>query len=103
MCGESLWRSRATVLAANSALLMVCLSGCDLISMWVVVCVCGLTTYVSNVGFPVFWDPSVYMKLSGFHAARNGLSVIFGGYACLGRGLGMRCGCLCVVGLSCRG
>ena len=50
---------------ANSAMSIVCLSGCDLISMWVVDCVCGLTMDAPNVGFSIFWDPSVYMKLSG--------------------------------------
>ncbi len=74
ICGESLWRSRATVMAANSALLIVCLSGWDLIPMWVVVCVCGLTMDAPSVGFPAFFDPSMYMKMSGFHAAWTGLS-----------------------------
>ena len=74
ICVESLWRSRTTAMAANSAMLIVGLSGCDLISMCVVVCVCELTIDAPSLGFPVFWDPSVYMKLSGFHAARNGLS-----------------------------
>ena len=48
-----------------------------------VVCDCGLTMDAPSVGFPVFWDPYVYMKLCGFHAARNGMSVIFGGW-CVG-------------------
>ena len=61
-------------MAANSAQLIMCLFVCDLISMWEVVCVCGLTMDAPDVGFPVFWDPSVYMKLFGFHDARNGLS-----------------------------
>ncbi len=102
ICGESLWRSRATVMAASSALLIVCLSGCDL----VVVCVCGLTMDAPNVGFPVLWEPSVYMKLFGFHAARKELSgrcgVVVYGLVCLGRGLCGRRGYLCVVGLSYR-
>ncbi len=86
ICVESLWMSMATAMAASSALLIVCLSGCDLISMCVVVCVCGLTIDAPSLGFPVFWDPSVYIKLSGFHAARNGFSG-----RCWGRcvGLGM--------------
>ena len=83
ICGESLWRSRDTVMAANSALLIVSLSGCDLISMWVVVCVCGLTMDAPNEGFPVFWEPSVYMKLFGFHVARKDLSWRCGG-RCVG-------------------
>ena len=61
-------------MAANSALLIVCLSGCDLISMWVGVCVCGLTTDVLNVGFLVYSDLFVCMKMYGLHAARNGPS-----------------------------
>ena len=64
---------------ANSALLIVCLYGRDLISMWVVVCVCWLTMDVPNVGFPIFGDPSVYMNLSEFHAVRYGLSGRCGG------------------------
>jgi hypothetical protein len=71
------------VITANSALLIACLSDCYLISMWVVVCVCGLTMDAPYAGFPVFWDPSLYMKLYGFHAARNGLSGIFRG-RCVG-------------------
>ena len=36
-----------------------------------------------NVGFSIFWrDPSVYMKLFGIHAARNGLSGRCGGSMC---------------------
>jgi len=55
-----LWRSMATVMAADSALLTVCLSGCNLISTWVVVFVCGLTIDALNVGFPVFLSVCVY-------------------------------------------
>jgi hypothetical protein len=61
-------------MAVSSTLLIVCLSGCDLILMCVVVCVCGLTIDAPGLGFPVFWDPSVYMKLFGFQVARKGLS-----------------------------
>ena len=67
-------------MAANSALLIVCLPGCDLISMWLVVCVCGLTMDAPNMGFPIFWDLLVYIKLSRFHDARNGLSGRCGGW-----------------------
>ena len=70
-------------MADNFAMIIVCLSGYDSMSMWVVVCVCWLTTDAPNVGFPVFLDPSVYMKLSGFHVARNGLSGRCGG-RCVG-------------------
>jgi len=49
----------AMVLAASSALLIVCPSGCDLISMCVVVCMVGFIIDASSVGMPVTWDPSV--------------------------------------------
>jgi hypothetical protein len=49
------------VIAINSAMLIVCLSCCDLTSICVVVCVEGLTMDAPSVGFPVFWEPSVYM------------------------------------------
>jgi len=83
ICGDSFWRSRDTVMAANSALLIVCLSGCVLISIWVVVCLCGFTMDDPNAGFPDFCHPFVYMKPSGFHYAWNGLIEIFWGW-CLG-------------------
>ena len=67
-------------MAANSALLIMCRSGCDFISMWVVACVCGLTMDGPIVGFPNFFYPSVYMKLFGFHAAWSGLSESFMGW-----------------------
>jgi hypothetical protein len=70
------------VKAINSALLIVCLSGYDLISMRVVVCVCGLTMDAPSVGFPVFY-PSVYKNLFGFHATWNGLNECFWGL-CVG-------------------
>ena len=50
-----------SVIVVSSALLIVCLSGCDLTSMCVVVCVEGLTMDAPSVGFPVCWEPSVYM------------------------------------------
>ena len=51
------------MIAISSALFIVCLSGCDLTSICVVVCVEGLTmdAPIASVGFPVFWEPSVYM------------------------------------------
>ncbi len=45
----------------SSALLIVCLPGCDLTSICVVVCVAGLTMAAPSVEFPYFWEPSVYM------------------------------------------
>ena len=49
----------ATAMAANSALLIVCLSGCDLISMRVIVFVLGFTTPAPSVGFPLTSESSV--------------------------------------------
>jgi hypothetical protein len=49
-------------MTASSDLLIVCLSGCDLISIWMVVWVCGFTMDASSVGFPDLCDPSIYMK-----------------------------------------
>jgi hypothetical protein len=80
ICGSSLWRSRATVMVASSAPLIVCLSGCDLISIWVVVWVRGFTTDAPRVGFPVICDPSVYTKIYGFHVAWKGLIEGFVGF-----------------------
>ena len=50
---------RARVMAASSALLMVCLSGCDFISMCVVVWVLGLTMDAPIIGLAVTREPSV--------------------------------------------
>jgi hypothetical protein len=55
----------------SSALLIVCLSGCVLISMRVFACVRGFTMDAMSAGLPVFLHPSMYMKLFGFHAAWN--------------------------------
>jgi hypothetical protein len=49
----------ATATAANSALLIVCLSSCDLMSMYVMEFVLGFTTPVPSVGFPLTCEPSV--------------------------------------------
>ena len=67
-----LWSSSAVVMAANSALLMVCLFGCDFISIWVMVWVLGLTMDAPRVGLPVTSEPSVYMYSLGFQAAQYG-------------------------------
>jgi len=56
-------------MAANSARLIVCLSGYDLNYMCVTVRVMGLTIDAPSVGLPVFLYPSVYIKSLGFHAA----------------------------------
>ena len=60
---------RARVMAASSARLIVCLSGCDFISICVVVCVFGFTMDAPKMGLPVTREPSVYMYSFGFHAA----------------------------------
>ena len=52
--GESSWFSSVSLSAVSSALLIVCLSGCDLTSICAVVCVAGLTMAAPSVGFPVF-------------------------------------------------
>ena len=57
--GASLWRSRVRVMAESSALLIVCLSSWDFISMWKVIPVVGFTIDAPSVRFPVLCDPSV--------------------------------------------
>ena len=49
----------ARVMAASFARFMVCLSGCDFISICVVVWVLGLTMDAPMMGLPLTWDPSV--------------------------------------------
>ena len=49
----------ATTMAACSALLIVCLSGCDLTSMCVMVFVLGFTTPAPSVEFLLTSEPSV--------------------------------------------
>ncbi len=55
---SDVFSSRANVIVASSALLIVCPSGCNLISMWKVVCVSGSRMDASSAGFPVFLDLS---------------------------------------------
>ena len=62
----------ARVMTASSARFMVCLSGCDFISICVVVCVLGLTMDAPRVGLPVTREPSVYMYSLGLQAAQYG-------------------------------
>ena len=50
---------RARVIAASSARFMVCLSGCNFISICVVVSELGLTMDAPRVGFPATNEPSV--------------------------------------------
>jgi len=51
--------SSASVMAASSARYMVCLSGCDFISICVVVWVFGLTMDAPRMKLPVTREPSV--------------------------------------------
>ena len=55
----SLVASRARVIAVSSDRLMVCRSVCDLISMYVIVCVVEYTIDAPSVGLPVVWDTFV--------------------------------------------
>ena len=52
------WLS-ATAMAASSVLLIVCRSGCDLMSMYVLEFVLGFTTHAPSVGFPLTCESSV--------------------------------------------
>ena len=49
----------AAAIAASSALLVVCLSGCELMSMCVMEFVLGFITPAPSVGFPLTCEPSV--------------------------------------------
>jgi hypothetical protein len=51
--------SSARVMAMSSARFMVCLSGCDFISICVVMWDLGLTMDAPRMGLPVTRDPSV--------------------------------------------
>ena len=57
--GSCLCWSSAVVMAASLALLMVCLSGCDFISMCVMVLCLGSISDAPSVGLPVICDPSL--------------------------------------------
>jgi hypothetical protein len=64
---------RAVVMAASSAMLMVCLSFWDLTSMCVTCNVRGLTTPAPSVLLPLTCEPSMYTKFLGFHFLLWGL------------------------------
>jgi hypothetical protein len=64
---------RAVVMAASSALLILCLSFWDLISMCATCYVRGLATPAPNVLLPLTCEPSVYKKSLGFHFLLCGL------------------------------
>ena len=57
--GLHLLVSSASVIAAISDRMIMCGSGYDLISMYVVVCVVRFTINAPSVELPVTWDPSV--------------------------------------------
>ena len=65
--GTHLLVSGAIVRAVSSARLIVCRSGCELISICVVVYKIGFIIDAPSVELPVTWDPSVQMKLVGHH------------------------------------
>ena len=52
--GASLCSSRVRVMAESSALLIVCRSSWDFISMWMVIPVLGFTMDAPSLGIPVF-------------------------------------------------
>jgi hypothetical protein len=54
--GSCLWRSSAVVMASSSALLMVCLSGCDFISVCGVVLFLGSTTDAPSAEMPLIYE-----------------------------------------------
>ena len=60
---------KATIMAASSARLMVCLSGFDFTNMRVVLPCFGSTTAAPRAEEPFMSDPSVYTKSVGFHAS----------------------------------
>jgi len=51
--------SRAMMIAASYARLIVCRSGCDLFSICLVVYKVGFIIDAPSVGLPVTWSPSV--------------------------------------------
>jgi hypothetical protein len=59
------------VMAGNSALSMVCRSGCDLISILVVVLFVRSTIDAPRAGLPPICEPSAYIKSECIHATWN--------------------------------
>ena len=70
--GLFLLASSASMMAASSARFIVCLSGCHIISICVVVWVFGLIMDAPMMGLHVSREPSGYTCSLGFHAARYG-------------------------------
>ncbi len=62
------------MIADNSALLMVCRSSWDLISMWMVMPVLELTIDAPSVGFPVFFS----VRVDATFRAPHGLELFEG-------------------------
>ena len=58
-------------MATSLAMLTVCRSVCDLISIWVMGSLVGSTIDASRVGLPVICEPFVYIKYDGSHVAWN--------------------------------
>ena len=80
---------RAMVMAASSALLIMCLSFWDLIYMCVTCYVRGLTTPTPSVLLPSTCEPYVYTKSLGFHILLRGLvfSIVVVQCGCNGMGM----------------
>ncbi len=81
---------RARVMAASSALLIVCLF-CDLSSMCVTLCVRGLTTPAPSVLLPLTCEPFVYTKPLEFNFLLWGLgySIFVVWCVCVGVGISL--------------
>ena len=82
-------------MAASSALFIVCRSGCDLMSMCVVVSVFGMATPAPTVELPFICEPSVYTKYPGFHFLLLGLVFIIVVVVCGCTGVGVSCRICC--------
>ena len=80
---------RATVMAASSARLIVCLSICDLMLICVMLCVRGFTTPAPSVLLPLTCEPSVYTNSLSFHFLLWGLVYNNVGVWCGWIGMGM--------------
>ena len=79
---------RAVVMAVSSALLIVCLSFWDLISMCVTFSFRGLTTPAPCALLPFTCEPSVYTQSLGFHFLLWGLVCKIVGVWCVCIGVG---------------
>ena len=96
-CSSVFSMLRAKVMAASSALLIVCIF-CDLMSMCVTFCVRGLTTPARSVLLLFTCEPSVHTKSLGFHFLLWGwvFSIVVVWCVCIGWVCLCRtCSCLC--------